>query len=137
MGPDRSPGILLDARFRLPEVSYDVADRAVFYLVGAVRRHGGRGPGLGQGRLEVGHGLCGIAVEHVANREREHEPVVVAASERRIEEEVTGFLEARHRADLVDAALHVGVAVLPVLDLAAVPPPPPVGHTPADRLTLP
>ena len=84
--------------------------------------------------LEVGHGLCGIAVEHVANREREHEPVVVAAAERRIEEEVAGFLEARHRADLVDAALHVGVAGLPVVDLDAVRAQHRVGHEQAGRL---
>src|SRR5262249_61092187 len=87
---------------------------AVLDLAWAGSCHGRRGPGLGQRVLEVGHALSRIALEHVANREREHEPVVVAAAERRIEEEVAGFLEARHRADLVDAALHVGAAGLPV-----------------------
>ena len=62
----------------------------------------------------------GIAVEHVADREREDQPVVVAAAERLVEEEVPGLLEARDRADLVDAALHVGMAGLPVVGLGAV-----------------
>src|SRR2546429_7959136 len=86
------------------------------------------------GEDQVGHAFCGIAVEHVANREREHEPVVVAAAERRVEEEVAGFLEARDRADLVDAALHVGVAGLPVVDLDAVRAQHRVGHEQAGRL---
>ena len=44
--------------------------------------------------------LSGIAVEHVADRERGDEAVVVAAAERRVEEEVAGLLEAGERASI-------------------------------------
>jgi hypothetical protein len=67
----------------------DLVHHAVFGLVGAVRRHGWRRPGFRQGVLQVGHALCRVAIEHVADREREYETVVIAAPERLVEEEVT------------------------------------------------
>ena len=85
-----------------------------------MRRHGRRTPGLRQRLAQVGHALSRIAVEHVADREREDHAVVVAAAERLVEEEVAGLLEAGERAELVDAALDVGMAGLPVVDLDAV-----------------
>ncbi len=85
-----------------------------------MRRHGGRRPGFRQRVFQIGHALSGIAVEHVADGEREDQAVVIAAAERLVEEEVAGFLEARDGADLVDPALHVGMPGLPVIGLGAV-----------------
>ena len=75
---------------------------------------------LGKLVLEVGERLAGIAVEHVEHGERRHQAVVIAAAERRIEEEVARLLEADQRAGLVAVALDVGVAGLPVERLGAV-----------------
>src|SRR5439155_19181371 len=110
---------LLTARFRLLKVFHDLLDHLVFHLIRAVRRHRRRGPGLGQRVLEIGHAFSRIAVEHVAYRKCKEEPVVIAAAERLIEEEVAGLLEARHCANLVDAALDVGMAGLPIISLGA------------------
>ena len=63
--------------------------------------------------------LSGIAVEHVEHGERRHEPVVIAAAERRVEEEVPRLLEADQRAGLVAVALDVGVSGLPEQRLGA------------------
>ena len=76
-------------------------------------------PGHRQRLAQIGHALSGIAVEHVADGEREDHAVVIAAAERLVEEEVSGFLEAGDGAELVDAALDVGMAGLPVIDPAA------------------
>ena len=111
---------LLALLLRRLEVLHHIVDHAILHLVGAVRRHGRRAPGLGQRVLQVRHRLRRIAVEHVADREREDQPVVVAAADRLVEEEVAGLLEAGDRADLVDAPLHVGMAGLPVVGLRAV-----------------
>ncbi len=51
---------------------------------------------------------------------RGDEAVVIAAAERRIEEEVAGLLEPDERAGLVAIALDVGVAGLPVGGVGAV-----------------
>ena len=58
--------------------------------------------------------LTRTAVEHVADGERGDEAIVVAAAERRVEEEVTGLLEADQRLVLEVEALDVAVAGLPV-----------------------
>ena len=68
------------------EVLHHLVDDAVFGLVGAMRRHGRRAPGLRQRVLEVRHVLSGIAVEHVADGERGDQAVVIAAAERLVEE---------------------------------------------------
>jgi hypothetical protein len=60
---------------------------------------------------------CGRACR---DGDRGDQAVVVAAADRRVEEEVAGLLEAGERAELVDAALDVGVAGLPVVGLGAV-----------------
>src|SRR5712691_876351 len=67
---DRLAGDLLAAALRRREMLHHGIDHGIFHLVGAVRRHGGRLPGPGQRLAEVGHALVGIALEHVANRER-------------------------------------------------------------------
>ena len=85
-----------------------------------MRRHGRRRPGFRQRVFQVRHALSRIAVEHVADGEGEDQPVVIAAAERLVEEEMAGFLEAGDGADLVDPALHVGMAGLPVIGLGAV-----------------
>ena len=85
-----------------------------------MRRHGRRLPGARQRVLQLGERLVGIAVEHVEHGERRHEPVVIAAAERRIEEEMPGLLEADQRAGLVAVALDVGMAGLPEERLGAV-----------------
>ena len=88
------PATFSPSGFRRFEMLHHIVDHTVLHLVGAMRRHGRRGPCLRQRIPEVGHGLARIAVEHVADREREDEAIVVAAAERLVEEEVTGFLEA-------------------------------------------
>ena len=74
----------------------------------------------GSSSFELGEGLAGVAVEHVEHGERRHQPVVIAAAERRVEEEMPRLLEADQRAGLVAVALDVGVAGLPVQRLGAV-----------------
>ena len=61
-----------------------------------------------------------IAVEHVADGEREDHAVVIAAAIGLVEEEVPGLLEAGERAQFVDPPLDVGMAGLPVVGLDAV-----------------
>ena len=68
--------------------------------------------------------------------EGEDQPVVIAAAERLVEEEVAGFLEAGDGADLVDAALHVGVPGLPVIGLGAVLDQQRIGHEQAGRFDV-
>ena len=63
--------------------------------------------------------MPGIAIEHVADREGEDQAVVIAAAERRVEEKMAGFLEAREGAEIVDPAFHVGMPGLPVIGLRA------------------
>jgi hypothetical protein len=99
-----------------------------------MRRHGRRAPGLRQRVLEVGHRLARRAVEHVADRDRRDEAVVIAAADRLVEEEVAGLLEAGERAQLVGAALHVGMAGLPVVGVGAVRLEHRIGHEQAGRL---
>ena len=93
---------------------HHLIDHAVFHLVGAVRRHGGRAIGQRQRAVEIGHRALWIAIEHLADRDRGDQPVVIAAADRRVEEEMPGFLEARQRTQLVGVALHVGMAGLPI-----------------------
>ena len=50
----------------------------------------------------------------------EIEAVIIAAPERRVEEEMAGFLEADQRAGFVAVALDVGVASLPVIRRGAI-----------------
>ena len=84
-----------------------------------MRRHGRRRPGFRQRVFQIRHRLAGRAIEHLADRDRRDQAVVIAAAERRVEEEVAGFLETRQRAQFVGAALHVGMAGLPIGDLRA------------------
>ena len=74
----------------------------------------------GSSFFELGEGLAGIAVEHVEHGERRHQAVVVAAAERRVEEEMPRLLEADQGAGLVAVALDVGMAGLPELGRGAV-----------------
>ena len=99
-----------------------------------MRRHGRRAPGLRQRVLQVGHASCpGLRSSMSQTASAKIEPVVVAAAERLVEEEVAGLLEAGERADLVDAALHVGMAGLPVVGLGAVLHQHRIGHEQAGR----
>ena len=100
--------------------SHHAVDHAVFQLVVAMRRHGRRLPGARQLVLQLGESLAGVAVEHVEHGERRHQAVVIAAAERRIEEEMARLLEADQRAGLVAVALDVGMAGLPELGRGAV-----------------
>ena len=95
------PATLSPFCLRRLEVLHHLLDDAVFLLVVAMRRHGRRAPGLRQRVLQLRHRLSGIAVEHVADRERRNQAVVVAAAERLVEEVVAGLLEAGERAEFV------------------------------------
>ena len=64
------------------------------------------------------------------------ETVVIAATERLVEEEVAGFLEPRERSDLVDAPLHVGMPSLPIFRPGPVFAQHRVGHEQAGRLHI-
>ena len=112
--------LLAVASASLRNASTTCVDHAVFGLVGAMRRHGRRRPGFRQRVLEIGHRSCPGAVEHLADRDRRDQPVIIAAAERLVEEEMAGLLEAGQRAELVGAALHVGMAGLPIVGLGAV-----------------
>jgi hypothetical protein len=80
---------------------------------GVMRRHGRRGPGFLAARFSGWHRLARRAIDHLANCDRRDQAVTTAAAEQRIEE-VTGLHETRQRSQLVGAALHVGMAGLPV-----------------------
>ena len=88
--------------------------------IGAEARRLEREQRGGQRRLQLGQAAAGIAVEHVEDREGGDEAVVVAAANRRVKKEVSGFLEAGERAGLADAPLDIGMAGLPIIgfDLA-------------------
>ena len=77
---------------------------------------------LRQIAIEIGHRLRRIAVEHVEHGDRGDEAVVVAAADRRVEEEVAGLLEAGQRVEIAHAPLDVGMAGLPIVDLDAAEP---------------
>ena len=96
------------------EMLQHALDDAVFGLVGAVRRHRRRRPGFRQRVLQIRHRFVGRPIEHLADRDRRYQAIVIAPAERLVEEEMPGLLEARQRAQLVGAALHVGMAGLPV-----------------------
>ena len=97
------------------ELLHHFVDDRVFDFVGTMRRHGRRRPGLRQRVFEIGHALCGVSIEHVADRKGEDQAVVIAAPERLVEKEMAGFFEPGDRADLIHAALHVGMPGLPVI----------------------
>src|SRR5262249_49419589 len=101
------------------EMSHHIIHDAVLYFVGAMRRHGWRLPRLRQRVLEIGHLLVGIAIKHVAHREREDEAVIVTAAIWLVEKEMAGLLESGERAELVNPALDVGMAGLPIVGLCA------------------
>ena len=103
----------------LAEALRDPVDDPVLHLVGAMRRHGRRAPGLRQGAIEIGHGLARVAVEHVEDGDGGDEAVVIAAPDRRVEEEMAGLLEAGQGVQVVHPALDVGMAGLPVVGLGA------------------
>jgi hypothetical protein len=64
---DRVAGQLARRRLaHLLEVLHRLFDDAVLLFVGAVRRHGGRTPGLRQVAIEVRHRIVGLPVEHAA-----------------------------------------------------------------------
>ncbi len=102
------------------EARRDLVGDGVFHLVGAMRRHGRRAKGLRQVAVEVGHRLPRIAVEHVEHRDRGDEAVVVAAPDRRVEEEMARLLEAGERLQIAHPALDVRMAGLPEVDLDAI-----------------
>ena len=54
----------------------------------------------GSAVLQVGQLLARVAVEHGEDRGADDQAVVVAAPDRRVEEEVAGLLEAGQRAEL-------------------------------------
>ena len=116
---DLLPGELAAIRGDLLEVVHHAVDHAVFHLVVAMRRHGRRLPGARQLVLQLGERLAGVAVEHVEHGERRHQAVVIAAAERRVEEEMARLLEADQSAGLVAVALDVGMAGLPELGRGA------------------
>ena len=62
------PATLSPCLLRCLEMLHHLLDDAVLCLVGAVRRHCRRAPGLRQRVFQVGHALVGIAVQHVAAR---------------------------------------------------------------------
>ena len=99
-----------------------------------MRRHGRRRPGTWQVAIEVGHRLPRIAVEHVEDRDRGDEAVVIAAPDRRIEEEMARLLEARERLQVAHAPFDVRMAGLPEVDLDAVGRERRVGQEQAGRL---
>jgi len=51
------------------------------------------GPGFRQRVFQVRHRLAGRTIEHLADRNRRDQTVIIAAAERRVEEEVAGFLK--------------------------------------------
>ena len=75
---------------------------------------------FGRSRVEIGHRLVGIAVEHLDNMDGGEKTVVIAAPDRRVEKEMAGFFEAGERLEIGDAALDVGMAGLPIIGLDAV-----------------
>jgi hypothetical protein len=85
---DRLAGDLTVRGLRGLEVLHHLTRHAVFALVGAMRRHGRRAPGLGQSVLEISHSLARIVVEHVADGERRENAIVVAAADRLVEEDM-------------------------------------------------
>jgi hypothetical protein len=97
------PGALALRRL---EILHHGVDDIVLHLVGATRRHGRRRPGLRQRILQIGHRLAARAIEHVADRDRRDQTVVIAAAEWLVEEEVAGLLKARERPELVGAAVQ-------------------------------
>src|SRR4029079_17538523 len=79
---------LLACALRFFEMLHHGLDHLVFYLVGAMRRHCWRGPGLRQRVLEIRHALSRIPVEHVADRKCKYEAVIVTTSYGRSEKEM-------------------------------------------------
>ena len=78
--------------------------------------------------------LAGVAIEHVEDGKGRDEAIVIAAADRRVEEIVARLLEARERAQRVDAALDVGVAGLPIIGLDAIGDQHRIGREQAGRL---
>ena len=92
---------------------HDARQRVVLLAVRAEGRHGGRVVDGGQGAPHVRDRPLRVAVEDPAQLDGHAHPVVVAPPDGLGEEVVARLLEPRERAQLVDAALHVGVAGLP------------------------
>ena len=83
-------------------------------------RHRRRAPGLRQLAIEIGHRLVRVAVQHVEDGDRGDETVVIAAPDRRVEEEMPRLLEAGERVQIPDPPLDVRMAGLPEVDLDAI-----------------
>ena len=98
----------------------DPLQHPVFQLVVAMRRHGHGGPGVGQGRLQLRQLLPRIAVQHGQYGTGGDDAVVIAAAQRRIEEEMARLLEPGEGPQFGGLALDIAVARLPVDDLGPV-----------------
>ena len=111
---------------------------ATSYLTSSAQcgRHRRRAPGLRQLAIEIGHRLSRIAVEHVEDGDRGDEAVVIAAPDRRVEEEVARLLEAGERVQIPDPPLDVRMAGLPEIDLDAVGAKLGIGREQAGRLDV-
>src|ERR1700677_3453753 len=133
---DRLPGERLAPRLHRPEALDDAVGDFVFDLVAAMRRHRRRAPGLGQIAIEIGHRLSGVAVEHIEDRDRSDEAVVVAPTARRVEEEMPRFLEARERVQIPHSPLDMRMAGLPEVDPDAIGAKPGIARTQPGRLAV-
>src|SRR5262249_19801913 len=82
------PGELAAICRELLEMVHHTIDHSILHLVAAMARHGWRLPSAGESGFQLAQRLVGIAIEHVEDGEGRNEPIVVAAPDRRVEEEV-------------------------------------------------
>ena len=85
-----------------------------------MRRHGGRAPRFRQCAIKIGHRLVGVTLKHIEHRDGGDKPVIIAATDRRVEEEVARFFKASEGIQIGDTTLDVRVARLPIVGFDAV-----------------
>ena len=85
-----------------------------------MRRHGWRAVGFRERTIEVGHRFIGISIKHVEHGDRSDEAVIIAATDRRVEEEMPGLFEAGQCTEISNPPLDVGMPRLPVIGLHAI-----------------
>ena len=91
MSGDRPPAERAARCGALFEASDDAVEHGVFLGVGAIGRHGGRGPGAGQGAAQVRERTPGIVVHQPADLDGDAHAAIVAAADRLGEEVVPHF----------------------------------------------
>ena len=115
------------------EPRYDTVGDIIFCFVGAVRATCSASPSLRQVAVEISHRLAPVAVQHLEHGDGGDEAIVVAAPDRRIEEEMPGPLEPGQRFEFLTRRL---ICEWPVFQKSTLTPLPPssgsVANSPVD-----